>query len=376
MMHHRALDGLRGLCAVMVCLFHFKAAGPLSASPLLRGSWLCVDIFFVLSGFVIAAGWGGRLERPADLPRFLLLRLARVWPLHMVMLCLFLATEFAGAALSGLGIMHRPAFGPGHGPDDWLAAALLLNCFGLTHGPAWNVPAWSIAAEYWSWAIFGLAWVLGGRQRPWLILLLALLAWMAMLADGGGLNRSWDGGLWRALCGFFAGVLVQAAPRWQPASAAQATRAELAALALAIGFMAASPPAPFDLAAPPLFALVLWVMAADAGWCSRGLGQPVLQRLGQLSCSVYLVHGFVQARLGDALDLLPRLWPGLPALSLHTPGQELFGRSAGEGLALTALMLALVIAAALLANRWVEMPVRAWARRRWHPVRAAVTAAP
>ncbi|OYQ35099.1 hypothetical protein CHU93_01925 [Sandarakinorhabdus cyanobacteriorum] len=373
MTHHRALDGLRGLCALLICLFHFKAAGPLAAAPLLRGSWLCVDFFFVLSGFVIAAGWGGRLERPADLPRFLLLRLARVWPLHMVMLCLFLATEYAGAALSGLGIMHRPAFGPGHGPDDWLASALLLNCFGLTSGPAWNVPAWSIAAEYWSWAIFGLAWVLGGPERPWLILMLALLAWTAMLADGGGLGRSWDGGLWRALCGFFAGVLVQAAPRWQPGSAVRANVAEAAVLALVVAVMLANPRPPLDLAAPPLFALVLWVLAADAGCCSRWLGVPLLQRLGQLSCSVYLVHAFVQARLGDALDLLPRIWPGLPAL--HAPQPELFGRSPAEGLALTAVMLALVIAAALLANRWVERPVRAWARRRWHPAGVAVTAA-
>lgn len=378
----RALDGARGLCALLVCLFHFKAAGPLAASALVRGGWLCVDFFFVLSGFVIAAGWGGRLERPADLPRFLALRLARVWPLHMVMLLLFLAMELAGAALAhvsgaGAGITHRPLFGPGHGWDDWLASALLLNCFGLTAGPAWNVPAWSIAAEYWSWLIFGLAWVWGGRDRPWLILLLALLAWGAMLADGGGLNRSWDGGLWRALAGFFAGVVVHNLPRWQPGSGAGAAASETGAVVLALGFIVWAPTGPTSLLAPPLFALVVHVLASDAGPVSRGLARPWLQWLGLSSSALYLVHGFVQARLGDALDLLPCLWPGAPSLMQHGAGGEVFGHSALQGLAITALMLLLVLAAAHVAGRWVEEPVRGWARRRWHPrARVAVRAVP
>ncbi|OSZ72877.1 hypothetical protein CAP39_03660 [Sphingomonas sp. IBVSS1] len=363
----RALDGARGLCALLVCLFHFKAAGPLAASALVRGGWLCVDFFFVLSGFVIAAGWGGRLERPADLPRFLVLRLARVWPLHLVMLALFLAVELAGAALTGGGIMHRTLFGPGHGVGDWLLSALLLNCFGLTGGPAWNVPAWSIAAEYWSWAIFGLAWVWGGRDRPWLILLLSVAAGVVMLAEGTGLNRSWDGGLARALCGFFAGVVVHSLPRWQPAGRAAATRVELLAVAAALGLIMAAPTGPASLIAPPVFAMVVHALASDAGAVSRLLAQPALQWLGLSSSALYLSHAFVQARLGDVLDLAPRLLPGLPRLMQHGPAGELFGRTAGEGLALTLVMLALALLTAQAAARWVEEPVRRWAWARWHP---------
>ena len=333
----------------------------------MRGGWLCVDFFFVLSGFVIAAGWGGRLERPADLPRFYLLRLARVWPLHLVMLALFLAVELAGAALTGAGIMHRPLFGPGHSLADWLLSAALLNCFGLTSGPAWNVPAWSIAAEYWSWLIFGLAWVWGGRDRPWLILLLSLLAGVLMLADGGGLGRSWDGGLARALCGFFAGVVVHSLPRWRPPAGWRATLVELAAVAAALGLIMAAPTGAASLIAPPLFAAVVQLLASDAGAVSRLLARPPLQWLGLSSSALYLVHAFVQARLGDALDLLPRLWPALPRLLQHGPTGELFGRTPLEGLALTMLMLAATLAAAALARHHVEEPVRAAACRRWHP---------
>ncbi len=372
MRHYQALDGARGLAALLVCLFHFHAAGPIAASPLVRGGWLCVDFFFVLSGFVIAAGWRGRLNRPGDLPVFLGLRLARVWPLHMVMLLLFLAFELVGLVLAGAGIMQRPVFGPGHQPEQWLAAALLLNCFAFVGGPVWNVPAWSIAAEYWSWLIFGIAWVAGGRHRLRLVAGLAALAWGLMLVDGADLNRTWDGGLWRAVCGFLAGVLVLHLPRWQPPSVRRANLAELAAVGLALALIIWAPAAPWNLAAPILFALVVHTLASDAGVISRLLARPLFQWLGLVSSAVYLVHSFVQARLGDALDLLPRLVPGLPPVMQHGPAGEVFGRTPQQGLIATALMLVLVLIAAHLARLWVEDPVREAARRRWHPARKAV----
>ena len=73
-----ALDGLRGLCAVLVCLFHFRANNPLTEAAFIRGSWQFVDLFFVISGFVMAASYGHRLEDGLSSGRFALLRLARL----------------------------------------------------------------------------------------------------------------------------------------------------------------------------------------------------------------------------------------------------------------------------------------------------------
>lgn len=363
--HHRlrALDGLRGLSALLVCLFHFPAAGPVAASSLVRGGWLAVDFFFVLSGFVIAAGWGGRLNAPADLPRFFALRLARIWPLHIIMLLLFLGMELLGVALDGAGIMHRAPFGAHHGLGDWWRSLFLLGAFGLTDGEVWNVPSWSIAAEFWSWVIFGIAWVWGGRYRVWLLALLALTSWALMHADGAGIARTFEGGFVRALCGFFAGALLQAVPcgprRHGPADLALATSVEAAALLLALAFIAAAPAAPTNLAAPLVFGLAVHVFARGDGLISALLMTAPLQRLGLLSSALYLVHTFVMARLGDGLALLA------PALLVRSGGHEIFGRTPIEGLALTALMLALALAAAALAWRVVEEPVRDAARRRW-----------
>ena len=59
---YAALDALRGICATMVVLYHIRPTGWLTANPLATHAWLFVDFFFVLSGFVIAASYRGRLS--------------------------------------------------------------------------------------------------------------------------------------------------------------------------------------------------------------------------------------------------------------------------------------------------------------------------
>jgi peptidoglycan/LPS O-acetylase OafA/YrhL len=57
-----ALDGWRGICACLVVLFHFHGYSPIYSWGLIRNSYLFVDFFFVLSGFVIAWNYATRLD--------------------------------------------------------------------------------------------------------------------------------------------------------------------------------------------------------------------------------------------------------------------------------------------------------------------------
>src|SRR5690348_368784 len=88
-----ALDSWRGICAVLVVLFHFTSVLPsaLDGSMFIRNSYLFVDFFFVLSGFVLCHGYRGRIAGTHDAWRFALRRFARVWPLHAVVLACFVA---------------------------------------------------------------------------------------------------------------------------------------------------------------------------------------------------------------------------------------------------------------------------------------------
>jgi peptidoglycan/LPS O-acetylase OafA/YrhL len=93
--HHAALDSLRGLAALSVVFFHLSWTGPLYELAYVRNSYLMVDVFFVLSGFVIFHAYQGRVTTLREARRFLWLRFWRVYPVHFLFLMVFVAIAAA-----------------------------------------------------------------------------------------------------------------------------------------------------------------------------------------------------------------------------------------------------------------------------------------
>ena len=154
---YEALDSLRGICALLVCLFHFHANGPIAPLAFVRGSWLFVDFFFVLSGFVIAANYRQRLIDGKFLRGFVILRFGRVYPLHLVMLLAFLVVELLGTMLASGNGAQRPMFDDHHSVFAIYTNLTLTQAFGLHDVLTWNQPSWSIAVEFWTYLLFALA---------------------------------------------------------------------------------------------------------------------------------------------------------------------------------------------------------------------------
>ena len=75
-----ALDAWRGICAVIVVVFHFVAMVPssLERSLFIRNGYLFVDFFFVLSGFVLCHSYRGQIASLGDIKRFAIRRFGRV----------------------------------------------------------------------------------------------------------------------------------------------------------------------------------------------------------------------------------------------------------------------------------------------------------
>jgi peptidoglycan/LPS O-acetylase OafA/YrhL len=90
-----ALDALRGICALLVVLFHIPIYHALKGTESFVNLQFCVDMFFALSGFVLCHAYGHRLSNGRQGLRFAWMRFARLWPLHMVMLGLFVAIELS-----------------------------------------------------------------------------------------------------------------------------------------------------------------------------------------------------------------------------------------------------------------------------------------
>src|SRR5690349_15370806 len=83
-----SLEGMRGLAAVGVVFYHTYWHWQLNNISFVRHSQLFVDLFFVISGFVISHIYSTRLRSPNDFLAFALLRTARLYPLHLFTLLL------------------------------------------------------------------------------------------------------------------------------------------------------------------------------------------------------------------------------------------------------------------------------------------------
>lgn len=175
--HLESLTGVRSLAAVWVVGLHLAQLAPLSGlAPFLAGGYLGVDLFFTLSGFVISHRYLERFGtvRPATYAHYLWLRLARIYPVHLaVLLCL--AVIVVVGTLMGLQLRQSEAFTV----SSFVRHLVLLQ---VPLGPTeqgmlytWNVPAWSISAEFMAYLTFPLFVVALRRRRPALAVLLGML---------------------------------------------------------------------------------------------------------------------------------------------------------------------------------------------------------
>ena len=291
------LTGLRGIAAWFVVFYHIRLASldlfPDDVIAVFARGYLAVDLFFMLSGFVMWLNYGARLrsEGWGGAPAFWWKRIARIWPLHMAVLAAMIAFV---AVLVATG---RPT--EGYPVAELPLHILLLQNWGFTHELSWNHPAWSISTELAAYVVFP-ALVLAARwerMRPGaLCALLALLLaalWAVFAANGHDrLGQDIAGlGLWRCLLGFAAGMVL--ALVWQALSArgsGPAIPALGAIAALAAGFGLGLPETAF---APAAFACVLLALALDRGTASRLLGSAPLRWLGDVSYATYLTHFFL-----------------------------------------------------------------------------------
>ena len=150
----KALTGIRGFASVWVCVHHY-AYSTLGAEDrglplnfLTQGHW-GVIIFFVLSGFILSyvyASWFTIPFTSSDYLKFIKLRIARVYPLHLATLIMWLIACLLGF----IGLNSNDSL------YTFVLNLLLVHAWGFTPSISWNQPSWSISAELFSYLIFPL----------------------------------------------------------------------------------------------------------------------------------------------------------------------------------------------------------------------------
>ena len=165
-----SLTTLRGLFAVWVVTFHFRPdLGHLlpwadGLAPFFRRGAMAVPGFFMLSGFVLAYNYADRFRtlRWAGVLRFLALRLARIYPVHVATLLLVALMVWGGRRI---GYQLTDA---GYSAHDFVLNLVLAQTWVPEFRLTWNYPSWSISSEWFAYLLFpfGAAWVLRGLTTP------------------------------------------------------------------------------------------------------------------------------------------------------------------------------------------------------------------
>ena len=342
------LDSFRGLCALSVALFHLHIVGGVSEWPLFRSAGLFVEFFFTLSGFVLCHGYVHKAFDGERLRSFLISRVCRIFPLHLVLLLAFTLLELVRLWQTGAGLSCIDW-------NEWLPNALLLQAWlPQTNAFSFNGPAWSISVEFYIYLVFGLILFATARWRKPVFALISLACGVCVW-----LGADWIGsGGFRGVTCFFTGALAYEAYRrsrgWRM-SRGLAVLLELAMLA-GLYFCLTLHYANKSYLATCFFSGFIVLFAREDGPVSRLLQRPAFAQLGHWSFSIYLTHSLLIVLLTQAAQRLQHAGIGWISVRRLTDNGPLFLDlgSPAANLWLTVMLLAMILGVSSLSYRHIE----------------------
>jgi peptidoglycan/LPS O-acetylase OafA/YrhL len=356
-----SLTPLRGIAALWVVVFHYCWHLPAIHADRYTGAvykgYLAVDLFFMLSGFVISHVYHRVFAQQVTGQRyldFLKARVARIYPLHVTVLLLFVATALSerAAVYAGGG-----SFGPVPLVGERSLGAFFANLVMLqglwARELSWNDPAWSISLEFLAYLLFPLVfptlWRAGAAGKSGIAgALLVVLGWLAY-RTGDDFNQ-WNGlaAMMRCLPEFLIGALLYSAYRSRAlALVLETDTALLLAMLLLCGLLQFAAP---DFSIIPLFVLVILTAVGNRGRLGSVLNSAPFLWLGNISYSLYLIHWFVLFVATETMRA--------------SPGSDIAKLPPNLSLLLMTAMLAVSLALASLSYRFVEVVGRRWLRQR------------
>ena len=205
------LDAWRGILALFVALFHFDVQWHLFSSPLLRNSFLYVDYFFVLSGFVITHAYLNKIEKPGGLRLFVISRFGRIWPLHVCLLGVVVFMELSKHTIFGIfGYQPETAvLSSNNNLYSIMTNIFMIHSFGLHESLTWNYPSWSIGIEFYIYMIFGVLTFLFSKRLIVLSFIIIVLGFSILkIYSNTYMDATYELGFYRVLYGFFVGHLL------------------------------------------------------------------------------------------------------------------------------------------------------------------------
>jgi peptidoglycan/LPS O-acetylase OafA/YrhL len=349
------LESWRGACALLVAIHNLEHSQ--QAPAFVQHSSLFVDFFFVLSGFVISHAYMRKLNDRVALGLFMLRRFGRLWPLHVAVLSAFIGLDVSIVVLKYLHPSSElPSFQASHSIYSFIENLFLVQAIGMKTTLSWNVTAWSISTEFWTYLLFGFLCVLTPRRAPLLsvsVSCVVLAGAIIFLFSPNYLDTNTDCAFFRCIYGFFIGHLTYRVWETRRIRPQIAATIEIPTILAVVAFVTAERGA-MSLAAPILFGFAVLIFACESGTVSSLLKARPFVRLGFWSYSIYMVHWFIRIILLAVIKIVSGrsghriedhfAWGGI---------QSLWGIGA-----LIVVYLGLVIAVSAITYEFIEQPGR------------------
>ncbi len=363
--HIPSLTPLRGIAALWVVLFHidvciyYRELGsllPKDNSGLIAKGYLWVDFFFVLSGFVIAHVYETALLKRRPLKtyqHFIWSRFTRIYPLHaftllaLVSFALFVPLLFP-TMLDGSWYNYFNV-------DTFASELFLFNAMGAHPYLSWNIVSWSIGAEWWTY-ILAIAFIFALSKTSTITsIFFAIFAWLALghfsfTYSALNLDMTYDFGFARCLCEFFIGLVAYRCYRERLCIGLFSHDLFFLVLssALVLGFHLNT----IDIAFVPVFTLLVLAASHNRGLPHSLLQHPIAVYLGNISYSIYMVHGLI----------FHIFWYGLPYANDHYGFGTL---NIWQKIVFVSTFFALTLLISHFTHLTIERKFRFWLQRRW-----------
>ena len=209
----------RGLAALLVVIFHYRSFLDNSIqidqfTGIFGKGYIWVDFFFMLSGFILCYVYLLDSNKPRfnfAIREFYLARLARIFPLHILTLSFvilfFLSLGMLNTILSGnFCCLWDDHF---RSVDSLIANIFLVHAWSFYDIPTWNIPSWSISAEFACYLAFGIyLWLAKYRANllRFIVPAFGALLYFYLLTLSSSIDEHFHLSVPRALAGFSTGI--------------------------------------------------------------------------------------------------------------------------------------------------------------------------
>ena len=343
------LESIRGLAAILIFFYHIPKWNPLLNIKIIDKGYLVVDLFFVLSGFVIYKAYGNKISNIKNLLRFQFLRFARLYPVHLLFLSVFIFIELAKYfAEIKLGIHSNYSPFETNNITALFQQIFLIQAIGPT-GKAYtfNIPAWSISVEFYTYFIFGLIILFAKKKKNIIFIFLSIVSLFFLITKKTyGFEL-----LLKCISGFFIGCLTLTIINRLKFKVPNYSSIIILLLILLFFYLGANQQYDF-LIYFFTSALIVSLILSKNSYLNNLLNNKILTFLGTISYAIYMSHCSIIWIFHQFFRVI------LKKQEIIINGQNIPQLSTSETLIAWITITIIVIFISTMVHRFIERPLR------------------